>query len=184
MSSAVPQTTPYSVFAKSNAQDSGANNDCPTDLVSIIIGVQQQASANCLNDANMVQDSDGASIASAPINAAPSQAIDIGVGIVPPPEVGCPDDYVWDLTLDQPIPISIFLLPEGTVLCSFSEELNVREDVVISGTGEVPYPIIITQPETSGICPADGYSAATASSGNPPLPLEIGDPVCVTPGIP
>jgi hypothetical protein len=51
------------VFAKkkygdSNAQTSAANNDCPGDLVSIIIGVQQQASANCLNDLNAVQDSD------------------------------------------------------------------------------------------------------------------------------
>ncbi|MGA7369376.1 MAG: hypothetical protein WBX01_09615 [Nitrososphaeraceae archaeon] len=35
---------------------------------------------------------------------------------VPPPEVGCPDDYVWDLTLNQPLPG----VPEGTVLCAFS----------------------------------------------------------------
>jgi len=80
------------VFAKNNAQNSGANNDCPPDLVSIIIGVQQQASTNCLNDINSVQDSDGASIASTPFNAAPSQKLSVELefeddngGTVPPP---------------------------------------------------------------------------------------------------
>jgi len=78
ISSAVPLITyTYSVFAKSNAQNSGANNDCPADLVSVIIGVQQQASPNCLNDTNMVQDSDGAAISSAPFNSAPSQTLDL-----------------------------------------------------------------------------------------------------------
>ncbi|HZD35457.1 MAG TPA: hypothetical protein VE130_09655 [Nitrososphaeraceae archaeon] len=48
----------------SNAQTSGANNDCPADVFSFFVGVQQQASANCMNDINSVQDSDGASIAS------------------------------------------------------------------------------------------------------------------------
>jgi hypothetical protein len=46
-------------------------------LISLIIGIQQQASANCLNDINMVQDSDGAAIASTPTNAAPNQELDI-----------------------------------------------------------------------------------------------------------
>ena len=61
----------------SNAQTSAANNDCPAELISLIIGIQQQASANCLNDINMVQDSDGAAIASTPTNAAPNQELDI-----------------------------------------------------------------------------------------------------------
>jgi len=70
------------VFAKkkygdSNAQTSAANNDCPAELLSLIIGIQQQASANCLNDINMVQDSDGAAIASTPTNAAPNQELDL-----------------------------------------------------------------------------------------------------------
>jgi hypothetical protein len=70
------------VFAKkkygdSNAQTSAANNNCPAELLSLIIGVQQQASANCLNDINMVQDSDGAAIASTPTNAAPNQELDL-----------------------------------------------------------------------------------------------------------
>jgi len=75
---------PYSndVFAKkkygdSNAQSSAANNDCPSELVSLIIGIQLQTSANCLNDLNSVQDSDGAAISSTPTNAAPSQELDI-----------------------------------------------------------------------------------------------------------
>jgi hypothetical protein len=75
--------TPYSndVSAKkygdSNAQTSAAINDCPAELISLIIGIQQQASANCLNDINSIQDSDGAAISSAPTNAAPNQKIDI-----------------------------------------------------------------------------------------------------------
>ena len=46
-------------------------------MIPIIIGIQQQASANCLNDANMVRDSDGTAIAPTPFNAAPNQAIEL-----------------------------------------------------------------------------------------------------------
>lgn len=53
-----------------NAQTAAANNDCPARVFSLLIGIQQQASANCLNDINMIQDSDGAAIASTPSNAA------------------------------------------------------------------------------------------------------------------
>ena len=70
------------VFAKkkygdSNAQSSAAINDCPSELVSLIIGIQLQTSANCLNDLNSIQDSDGAAISSAPTNAAPNQELDL-----------------------------------------------------------------------------------------------------------
>lgn len=65
----------------SNAQTSAANNDCPAEVFSLGIAVQLQASANCLNDANMVQDSDGTAIASTPANAAPSQAINIDLDL-------------------------------------------------------------------------------------------------------
>lgn len=47
------------------------------ELVSVIIGIQQKASANCLNDITMVQDSDGTTIASTPVNAAPSQELEL-----------------------------------------------------------------------------------------------------------
>jgi hypothetical protein len=99
---------------------------------------------------------------------------------VPPPEVGCPDDYVWDLTLYEPLGG----LPSGTVLCSFSDVLNVGEYVQIEGTGEpLTYQVLITRPDPStGICSSPNeaqVSPATASSGNPPALLEIGDAVCV-----
>jgi len=61
----------------SNSQSSAANNDCPSELLSLIIGIQLQTSANCLNDINSVQDSDGAAISSAPSNAAPNQELDL-----------------------------------------------------------------------------------------------------------
>ena len=64
-------------YGDSNAQSSAANNDCPADVFSFLIGIQQQASANCLNDLNSIQDSDGAAISSVPTNAAPSQELDI-----------------------------------------------------------------------------------------------------------
>ncbi|HZD34678.1 MAG TPA: hypothetical protein VE130_05695, partial [Nitrososphaeraceae archaeon] len=59
-------------YGDSNAQSSAAINDCPSELVSLIIGIQLQTSANCLNDINSIQDSDGAAISSAPTNAAPN----------------------------------------------------------------------------------------------------------------
>jgi hypothetical protein len=46
-------------------------------LLSLIIGIQLQTSANCLNDINSVQDSDGAAISSAPSNAAPNEELDL-----------------------------------------------------------------------------------------------------------
>jgi len=61
----------------SNSQSSAANNDCPSELLSLIIGIQLQTSANCLNDINSVQDSEGAAISSAPSNAAPNQDLEI-----------------------------------------------------------------------------------------------------------
>jgi hypothetical protein len=99
----------------SNSQSSAGNNDCPSELLSVIIGIQLQTSASCLNDLNSVQDSDGASIASTPFNAAPSQAIDIELGertpVPPAPpqtasltvvkQVECSDEII-DLDLCQP----------------------------------------------------------------------------------
>jgi len=65
----------------SNAQTSAASNDCPAEVFSLIIGIQLQASANCLNDQNLVQDSDGTAIASTPANAAPNQALDVDLDL-------------------------------------------------------------------------------------------------------
>jgi hypothetical protein len=84
----------HDVFAKkkygdSNAQSSAAINDCPSELLSLIIGIQIQTSANCLNDLNSVQDSDGAAISSAPFNAAPNQAIDLDLDLAPSPPPTC-----------------------------------------------------------------------------------------------
>ncbi|HZD35044.1 MAG TPA: hypothetical protein VE130_07555, partial [Nitrososphaeraceae archaeon] len=56
----------------SNSQTSAANNDCPADVFSLLIVIQLQANANCLNDLNSVQDSDAAAISSTPTNAAPN----------------------------------------------------------------------------------------------------------------
>ena len=68
-------------YGDSNAQTSAANNDCPAEVFSLILGIQLQASANCLNDLNMVQDSDGAAISSTPTNAAPNQDIDLDLDL-------------------------------------------------------------------------------------------------------
>jgi hypothetical protein len=68
-------------YGDSNAQTSAANNDCPAEVFSLILGIQLQASANCLNDLNMVQDSDGAAISSTPTNAAPNQDIELDLDL-------------------------------------------------------------------------------------------------------
>jgi hypothetical protein len=64
-------------YGDSNSQSSTANNDCPSELLSLIIGIQLQTSANCLNDLNSVQDSNGAAISSAPSNTALGQTLGI-----------------------------------------------------------------------------------------------------------
>ncbi|MGA7367935.1 MAG: hypothetical protein WBX01_02315 [Nitrososphaeraceae archaeon] len=90
---------------------------------------------------------------------------------VPPPKVGCPDDYVWDLTLDDPLGD----LPTGTVLCSFNG-LGGSQTVQIEDTEEELVNIV----EGDSCVISDRSGEGHASSGTPPDPLEIGDSVCVT----
>ncbi|HZD34110.1 MAG TPA: hypothetical protein VE130_02810 [Nitrososphaeraceae archaeon] len=61
-------------YEDSNAQNPGTNNDCHAELLSLVIGIKERASANCLNDINSVQDSGEAAISTTPFNAAPTQA--------------------------------------------------------------------------------------------------------------
>ena len=93
------------------------------------------------------------------------------------------ENYVWDLTLDQPL----FLgtsgdLPAGTVLCAYNGLDSDAgdfpgQDVQVEGTGPMDsFPVAIVLPETDGSCTV---SEAHASSGEPPYPVEIGDRVCV-----
>jgi hypothetical protein len=183
---ALSTINPYNVFAKSNAQSSTAANDCPAWLKAdnFISAVQEQANTNCLIDSNMVQDSDGTAIASVPSNTGPSQDqkiklnidVDIDRTTPIPPGVGCPDDYVWDLTLDGPLPsgpAGDTTLPTGTVLCSFNGIGS--QTVQIEDTG-VELPVSINLPD-GDFCESD--TRAHASSGTPPGQLEIGDLVCV-----
>jgi hypothetical protein len=167
----------------SNAQNSAANNDCPTELISLIIRIQQQASANCLNNINSIQDSDGAAISSTPFNAAPNQAIDVEIGErtpvppVPPVDVGCPTETVWDVTLLEDVNDE---LPAETIICLFGDEPG-RQDANVAGQEGIftaaPEPL----PE-GGDCPFPGYPTFPAqhTSGTAPEPpFEQGGILCI-----
>jgi hypothetical protein len=95
---------------------------------------------------------------------------------VPPPKVNCPVDYVWDLTLDEPLAGADSPdIPTGTVLCSFNGVGPDPQTVQIEGT-EIEFPVAIRVPQDD-FCESD--SRAHASSGTLPDQLEIGDLVCV-----
>jgi len=170
----------------SNAQNTAANNDCPAELISLIIGIQQQASANCLNDINSIQDSDGAAISSTPFNAAPSQAIDIEIGertpvpSVPPVDVGCPTETVWDVTLIEDVNDE---LPAGTIICLFEDrpgpqDANVADEQGIFTADPQPLP-------ENGVCPPESepghptFAAQHTSGSAPEPPFEQGGILCI-----
>jgi hypothetical protein len=91
---------------------------------------------------------------------------------VSPPKVGCPHDYVWDLTLNDPLGD----LPAGTVLCSFNG-LGGSQTVQVEGTEQE---LVVNMVEGDSCFISDRSGGGHASSGTPPEPLEIGDSVCVT----
>jgi hypothetical protein len=206
VASAVSAITPYSVSAKSNAQTSGANNDCPADVFSFYVGVQQQASANCLNDINSVQDSDGASIASTPFNAAPSQALDLklefgddtdGTPPPPPPDsaAACEEEtegeYGWDITIRAPhddVPVDDDV-PIGTIVCIFQQFGNHPASVIEPEGGMEVYTARVSIPEQQPRvleCFGADFQLAevTSDNGGLPMNLEIGDMLCAKVGPP
>ena len=100
-------------------------------------------------------------------------------GKVPPVPPGdrCPDDYVWDITIRGSADRGG--VPVGTVIC-LTEGLGNHPATVVE-PNEEPYvaKVNTNQPDQAN-CNAPGQQRAEVTSGDPPTPLEMGDPLCAT----
>lgn len=95
---------------------------------------------------------------------------------VPPGDV-CPDDYVWDITIRGTADRGG--VPVGTVIC-LTQGLGNHPATVVE-PNEEPYVTNVNtnQPDVAN-CNAPGQQLAEVTSGDPPTPLEMGDPLCAT----
>ena len=157
---AISSSTSYNAFAYRKNQATSQANACGNDFLPTNVG--------CQNTDSQIQ-GDENTIALA------SQQTYPEVEREKPPKVICPDDYVWDLTLNQPLIAAH--VPAGTVLCSFNGLGAQFVEYLSEGGAIVSFFVEILLPVDSG-CP-EFYVKATASSGTPPTPLVIGDTVCV-----
>ena len=91
-----------------------------------------------------------------------------------PPGDRCPTDYVWDVTTTEDGTV-----PEGTVICLTQGLGNHPATVVEEGKEPYVTNVNTNQPDVAN-CNAPGQQRAEVTSGDPPTPLEMGDPVCAT----
>ncbi len=91
-----------------------------------------------------------------------------------PPGDKCPNDYVWDVTTTEGGTV-----PEGTVIC-LTQGLGNHPATVVE-PNEEPYvtDVNANQPNEDPNCNGQGQQSAEVTSGTPPTPLEMGDPLCV-----
>ena len=94
-----------------------------------------------------------------------------------PPEVGCPDETVWDITIreqaeGQPLPV-------GTVVCLIQELGNHPAIVIEPNKDPFDANLNTNQPNVAN-CNAPDQQRAQVTSGTPSNPLSIGSFLCAT----
>lgn len=94
-----------------------------------------------------------------------------------PPGDKCPDDYVWDITTTGTADRGG--VPVGTVICLTQGLGNHPATVVEEGKEPYVTNVNTNQPDVAN-CNAPGQQRAEVTSGDPPNPLEMGDPLCAT----
>jgi hypothetical protein len=109
--------------------------------------------------------------------------------VVPPDEVGCPDDTVWDITIvEEGDPTEPNTLPIGTVICLIQGLGEEQDAFLILPSGVEVEDSVTTAPvDDDGDCGSlGGVSAqlAEVTSGIPPDPLEMGSTMCAALTIP
>jgi hypothetical protein len=163
---AISISTSYNALAYKKNQATSQANACGNDFLPTNIG--------CQNTDSQIQ-GDENTIALA------SQQTYPEVEREKPPKNICPivaPNYVWDLTLNQPLPPLPEVLPAGTVLCS-DDGLGIQFVDTLGGGGAIIVVLVDILLSVNSECP-EFYVKATVSSGTPPTPLVIGDTVCVT----
>ena len=153
-------TSSQFAIAYSRSQAAAQTNDCGNGELPTNIG--------CQNTACQIQGDENAC-------ALASQQSFPGEEVVPPDEVGCPDETVWDITIrgeaeEGGVPI-------GTVICLF-EGLGNHEALVLLEK-PITTDVNTNQPNVAN-CNAPGQQLAEVTSGTPPTPLRMGSDLCAT----
>jgi hypothetical protein len=98
---------------------------------------------------------------------------------VPPDDVGCPDETVWDITIRGAAEEGG--VPVGTVIC-LTEGLGNHPATVLL-TPPIVVDVNTNQPNVAN-CNAPGQQVAEVTSGTPPNPLTMGSFLCATVDLP
>jgi hypothetical protein len=96
---------------------------------------------------------------------------------VPPDQLGCPENTVWDITIrtqsaGQPLAV-------GTVICLTEGLGNHPAFIIPPGQAGFTDNVNTNQPNVAN-CNAPGQQVAQVTSGDPPNPLDMGSFLCAT----
>jgi hypothetical protein len=97
--------------------------------------------------------------------------------VIPPDEVGCPENTVWDITIRGEAEQGG--VPIGTVICLIQGLGNHPAVVIPPGEEEFETNVNTNQPNVAN-CNAPEQQLAEVTSGIPPNPLEMGSSLCAT----
>lgn len=161
-------TASGNVFATYNKnQATSQANDCGNDFAPTNIG--------CQNTGSQIQGDENA----VALTAQQTFPAVEEVRPIPPIRVGCPEaTTVWDITLD----VALGNLPAGTVIC-LTKGLGNDKDASIANTNPPQIvDVTVSQPNVGDGSCSPPFVKATATSGNPPNPVNLFDKVCVKQG--
>jgi len=96
---------------------------------------------------------------------------------VPPVDVGCPTETVWDITIREQEAGQA--LPIDTVVCLIQGLGNHPAVVIEPGEDPMDANVNTNQPNVAN-CNAPEQQLAQVTSGNPPNPLDMGSFLCAT----
>lgn len=160
-------TASQNAIAYKKNQATSQANACGNDFFPTNVG--------CQNTGSQIQ-GDENSVALAAQQTFPEERV---IPPVPPIDV-CPATTVWDITLDA----ALGDLPAGTVIC-LTKGLGNDKDASIANTNPPQIvEVTVAQPNVADGSCSPPFVKATATSGNPPNPVNLLDKVCVKLGSP
>ena len=166
---AVSTTNPNAFATYKRNQATSQTSDCGNEFMSINIG--------CQNTGSQVQgDENTVALAAQQTFPQVEREQKDHNRPVPPPEVGCPENTVWDITIREEASQGSSV-PVGTVICLFQGLGNHPAEVHEPGVNPFTADVITNQPNAAN-CNGPSQQLAQVTSGDPPRPLEMGSFLC------
>ena len=152
----------YSAFAYRKNQATSLANACGNDFLPANVG--------CQNTDSQIQGDENGVALTAQQTFSEVEEKKEKVKPVPPTDIGCPEDTVWDITVRENPGV-----PIGTIICLFHGLGNNIAEV--HEPGEDPYPANVDTNLITNTRSCDAQ-IAQVTSGTPPNPLEMGSILC------